>query len=68
MNVIWRFYLDENRTWKWQRLSCGGELIEESKGAFKEYEKCIANATDRGYAFLRIHVSTRPIPGPRVRR
>ena len=38
MNVIWRFYLDHNHRWKWQRMSADRTVIAESAAAYKEYE------------------------------
>ncbi len=52
MNLIWRFYLDQERQWRWQRLSVGLAVIAESPKAYKEYEGCVANAKDQGYVFL----------------
>ena len=67
MNLIWRFYLDEDRKWRWQRLSVSREVVEESSAGYKEYDGCVANATIRGYTFLP-PLSTRPEARPRVRR
>ncbi len=51
MNLIWRFYLDPQRKWRWQRLSVSQAVIAESPGAYKEYEGCVENARDQGYVF-----------------
>jgi len=51
MNSIWRFYVDQDRRWRWQRLSVDHALIAESRAAYKEYEGCLANAQDEGYVF-----------------
>lgn len=51
MNLIWRFYMDEERQWRWQRLSVGLAVIAESPDSYKEYEGCVANAEVQGYVF-----------------
>ena len=51
MNLIWRFYTDDKQRWKWQRLSVSREVITESHAAYKEYERCVADAKDNGYIF-----------------
>lgn len=51
MNSIWRFYVDQDRRWRWQKLSVDHALIAESRAAYKEYEGCLANAQDEGYVF-----------------
>jgi hypothetical protein len=51
MNVIWRFYLDHNHRWKWQRMSADRTVIAESAAAYKEYEGCLADAGNNGHVF-----------------
>ena len=51
VNLIWRFYTDENHRWKWQQLSVSREVITESSSAYKEYEGCVADAKSKGYVF-----------------
>ncbi|MBI3043784.1 MAG: DUF1508 domain-containing protein [Betaproteobacteria bacterium] len=51
MNYIWRFYMDQDRRWRWQRLSADRVLVAESRTAYKEYEGCLANAQVEGYVF-----------------
>ena len=51
MNFIWRFYMDPNQRWKWQRLSVDRTVIAESNTGYKEYEGCLANARDNGHVF-----------------
>ena len=51
MNNIWRFYVDQDRRWRWQRLSANRSLISESGVGYKEYESCLANAKSEGYVF-----------------
>lgn len=52
MNTIWRFYLDENRQWRWQQLSVSRLVIAESTIAYKAYEACVAGAGEQGYVFV----------------
>src|SRR3989338_7022486 len=51
MNLIWRFYMDQDRQWRWQRLSVWQAVVAESPGSYKEYEGCVANAEVQGYVF-----------------
>ena len=51
VNLIWRFYTDDNHRWKWQQLSVSREVITESSSAYKEYEGCVADAKSKGYVF-----------------
>ena len=51
MNLIWRFYMDQERQWRWQRLSVGSAVVAESPNSYKEYEGCVANAQIQGYVF-----------------
>jgi hypothetical protein len=51
MNNIWRFYIDPNRQWRWQRLAADQSLISESPVGYLEYEKCLAGAINEGYVY-----------------
>jgi len=51
MNFIWRFYVDQDHRWRWQRLSTDRAVVAESLADYKEYEGCLANAKDEGYIF-----------------
>ena len=51
MNNIWRFYADQDRMWRWQRLAADRSLISESRVAYRDYESCLANARSEGYVF-----------------
>lgn len=51
MNVSWRFYIDQDRQWRWQQLSMNGVITRESQGAFKDYDACLADAQEKGYIF-----------------
>ena len=51
MNYIWRFYMDPDRRWRWQRLSADRSLISESQIGYTEYEHCVASAGNEGYVY-----------------
>ncbi len=50
-NVIWRFYVDQNHRWRWQRLLTDHTVAGESHSGFKEYDECVADAQSKGYSF-----------------
>jgi hypothetical protein len=52
MNLIWRFYLDPNRQWRWQQLAFNLDVVAESPKGYKEYEICVENAQSQGYVYL----------------
>ena len=52
LNLIWRFYADENHLWRWQRLASDGTVVEHSKSGYKLYESCQDNANEHDYLFL----------------
>jgi hypothetical protein len=54
VNAVWRFYLDQTRKWRWQRLTVHQVVISESGAAYLVYEKCVADAQKNGYVF---HIS-----------
>lgn len=60
MSLIWRFYVDEHRQWRWQQLSVSRAVIAESVSGYKVYEACIANAAEKGYVF--VAAKTKPLP------
>jgi hypothetical protein len=49
MNFIWRFYRDQERLWRWQRLSTDKSVIAESPA--RQRAKGLANAKLEGYVF-----------------
>lgn len=49
MSSIWRFYKDQDRQWRWQRLTIDRSVIAESRAAHKQYEECVADAQGKGY-------------------
>jgi hypothetical protein len=49
VNAVWRFYLDQDRKWRWQRLTVQRVVISESNAAYLVYEQCVADAQKRGY-------------------
>lgn len=58
-NLIWRFYSDSDRQWRWEQLAFDGTVLDQSKSGYKLYESCLANAVERGYVLLP-SLSTRP--------
>jgi uncharacterized protein YegP (UPF0339 family) len=52
MNLIWRFYRDQNRLWRWQHLAFNLEVVAESRKGYKEYEDCVESAVAQGYVSL----------------
>lgn len=52
MNLIWRFYLDQNRLWRWQHLAFNLDVVAESPEGYKEYQVCVENAQAQGYIWL----------------
>ena len=61
MNLVWRFYFGPDHRWRWQRLSTEGNVVEESRGSYLEYDGCLASAGERGYGFAPVV----PAAGPR---
>jgi len=49
MSMIWRFYIDEQRQWRWQHLTVGRDVVSESASAFSDYDSCVTAATKHGY-------------------
>jgi hypothetical protein len=52
MNSIWRFYLDQNRQWRWQHLAFNLDVVTESRKGYNEYKDCVGNAQVEGYVWL----------------
>ena len=61
VNLIWRFYQDENRKWRWQQMIAGQEVVNHSPSAHLDYGRCLADARKRGYVFE----MSQPGHGPR---
>jgi hypothetical protein len=49
VNAVWRFYLGQDRKWRWQRLTVHHVVISESHAAYMDYEECVADAQETGY-------------------
>ena len=49
MNLIWRFYRDDHRKWRWQQMTAGQEIVTESPAGHADYDHCVADARKRGY-------------------
>ena len=58
-NIIWRFYMNQNQAWHWQRLSLDRSVVEESDTGYANYAQCVASAARRGYTFRNAPPSTR---------
>jgi hypothetical protein len=52
MSSIWRFYQDDERRWRWQRLAIDRSVLAESMKGHAEYETCITDAEGKGYVHL----------------
>ena len=48
MNLIWRFYRDDHRQWRWQQMTAGQEIVTESPAGHADYDHCVADARKRG--------------------
>lgn len=66
MNLIWRFYSDEDHNWRWELLAFDKTVVQASECAYKEYERCLGNAEEHGYHFSPAK-STRPAPGRKLK-
>jgi len=51
VSTVWRFYVNEDRKWQWQRLATNRTVILESHTGYKDYEECVAAAQGEGYGF-----------------
>jgi len=49
MSMIWRFYVDEQRQWRWQHLTVGSNVFCESSSGFSDHDACVVSATQHGY-------------------
>jgi hypothetical protein len=60
MRGIWRFYMDGDMRWRWQRLSVSKAVIAESNVAFSDYAQCVEDAQGDGYVPLPSQSKLRP--------
>lgn len=51
VRAIWRFYLDKDQKWRWQRLSTGDVVVSESRTACMDFDDCVTDAKINGYVF-----------------
>jgi len=51
VSTVWRFYVDQHRKWRWQRLTTGQVVISESPTGYKDYEECLVAAQRAGHVF-----------------
>ncbi len=49
--IVWRFYAEQKRAWKWQRLSVAGQVISQSVRSYSSLDGCVADAKGSGYLF-----------------
>lgn len=51
MNLVWRFYVDQEGQWRWQQVAVDRSVVADSPRSFKVYDECLADAERRGYKF-----------------
>lgn len=49
--VVWRFFVGDDRRWRWQTLTPGRVVLSESVASYPAYDACIAAAKAEGYFF-----------------
>jgi hypothetical protein len=49
--LVWRFYIGNDRRWRWQTLTPGRSVVCESEKSCPAIEACISAAEARGYLF-----------------
>ncbi len=45
----WKFYLDANNKWRWQRKASNGEIVGASTQGYVNKSDCVENARRNGY-------------------
>ena len=50
-NVVWRFYVDVEGSWRWQQLASDQSVLSDSPTAHATYEHCVRDAENQGYRF-----------------
>ena len=50
-NVVWRFYVDQEGTWRWQQLASDQSVLSDSPTAQATYDACVRDAEAHGYRF-----------------
>jgi len=66
MSLIWRFYSDPERHWRWQLLAFDSTVLEASAVGYEDYERCVGDAEEHGYRFSPAK-STRPAPARKLK-
>jgi hypothetical protein len=51
MNVIWRFYMDQQGQWRWQQMNIDRAVLCESMSGYATYDACMGDASARGYTY-----------------
>jgi uncharacterized protein YegP (UPF0339 family) len=52
MNLIWRFYRDQNRHWRRQLLAFNHDIIAQLAAGYNGYEDCVEEAGAKIYVSL----------------
>ena len=55
VHAVWRFYVGQDRKWRWQRLTIHQVVISRSQSAYEDYDGCVADAQEKGYLFQPSH-------------
>jgi uncharacterized protein YegP (UPF0339 family) len=48
-NDTWKFYQDNQKHWRWQRIASNGRIVGASTEGYVNKSDCIANAQRNGY-------------------
>jgi len=49
VRIVWRFFADPSRQWRWQQLAFDGTVVGYSKKGYTQYEACVTNVAKHGY-------------------
>ena len=63
MRVTWRFFVGEDKRWRWQQLLDDRSVASESPSSYENYERCVAAAQLKGYAYAAAQDKLRLRPG-----
>ena len=66
IDLTWHFYANDERMWRWERLSADKAVVESSAALYDDYDACIADAQKHGYRYS-VAKSTRPPRKPSLR-
>lgn len=51
MRFTWRFFVDPEGRWRWQKVGDDRVVVSESDTSFGSYDSCVAAAAGTGYVF-----------------